>query len=159
MLFEVDLYTEESGETIQKFLNTQIMPTVTDLEKLALSVSRYKPSFTKAVFRRNLSYLEEEFREVSKNFLSLYYIYKNPDKLFADLKLDPQKDKEKIKKLNEDYKTSRFVVIDHLDRGFRLMEMVERQLDRYHRSADQRLAVVLSIIAITASVVTLIIRF
>ncbi len=155
MLFEIELQHEESSKTIQRLLNDEVLPAVTRVEQLALNVTRYRVSFWRIFRRKNLAYLENEYREASRELLSLYYIYTNPDKLFADLKLEAEQDVEKIKILSEDYRLSRSTVMYHFDRGLGLIEMVQSQLDRYHRSADQRLAIFLSTFAITITIITL----
>lgn len=157
MLFPLKYTNEDANKTIQTFMNDQLMPVLDELEMLALAILRFRID-TLGLFRRyRLAKLENEYREKSKRFLTLYHIYTNPEKLFADLKLDAQKDVELIQQLRADYENSKILVSYHVDRGFRMVELLQEQLDRYHRSADQRMAVVLSILAIATSVVSIII--
>jgi len=159
MLFEQTYTNEDASKTIENFLNDRLIPQVNALESLAVAVQRLKIGTFGVFHRKQLAALEQDFREKSKQFLTLNHIYSDPDKLFADLKLDPQKDAERIKDLQADYENSKTLVNYHMKRGFRMLELLQRQLDRYHRSADQRLAVFLSILAITASVISVGVSF
>jgi len=152
MLFKAHYTSEEANKTIQNFVNSQLVPTVEELENLAVTSLRFRIGIFGLIYRRRLHTLQHGFRDKAKNFLTLYHIYTSPDKLFADLKLDPQKDEEMISQLKADYENSKDLVSYHLDRGFRMIEFVQGQLDDYQRNIDARLAVFLSILAIGASI-------
>ena len=159
MLFQVNYLNEEENKTIETFVNTQLIPTVSELENLAISSSRFRVDTFGIMYRHRLSTLQQSFRDKSKLFLTLYNIYTNPDKLFADLKLDTQKDKEQIKQLKSDYDLSKDLVAYHMDRGFRMIELLQSQLDNFQRNEDARLAVSLSVIATTVSVISITFSF
>lgn len=159
MLFQANYTNEEANKTIQNFVNSQLVPVVEGLENLGVSALRFRVGFLGLLYRRRLNSLQKGFREKAKEFLTLYHIYTNPDKLFADLKLDPQKDAEHIAQLKADYENSKDLVMYHMDRGFRMIELLQGQLDHYQRSTDERLAVSLSILAIGASVSSVLFSF
>lgn len=158
-MFGEEYTNEEANKTISTFVNNQLIPNVEELENLAVAMLRFRVDIFGLIYRHRLNTLQQSFRDKAKQFLTLYGIYSDPDKLFADLKLDPQKDQKKIATLKVDYFQSKDLVGFHMKRGFRMVELLQRQLDQYHRSADQRMAVFLSIIATFVSVTSILFSY
>jgi len=156
MLFQTLLREDEANKIIKDFTAKQLEPALSKLEKLALNVSRFRIDLFSSFNRRGLHHLQEQYQEENRNLLGLYYLYGNPTKLFADLKLDPQKDAEKIKSLMDEYYYSRQAIMASFDQAFKLLELSDRQLSRFYQSADQRLAMFLSSAAITVSALAVI---
>jgi hypothetical protein len=159
MLFQLEYKNEDSNKTIQKYVNSQLIPIVDELENLAISALRLDVSFFGIVSRRHLGTLNDTYRDKAKQFLTLYHIFLSPDKLFADLKLDPQKDAKKILELRADYENSKDLVEYHMKRGFRMIELLQSQMDRQYTSSDQRLVAFISAVAVTVAFLSLIVPF
>ena len=151
------LKSTEASEYIDKFVNEQLTPTITELEKVALSVARFRVTLTGSFFRRKLSTLNNNFQEQTKNFLVLYYMYSNPDKLFADLKLEPS-ETQRIELIMGDYQLSRQMVMAQFEEGFRLIDLIDRQVNTFYRSADHKMAIVLSLAAVVVSLIAILAR-
>jgi hypothetical protein len=151
------LKSTETSEFIDKFINEQLTPTITELEKVALNVTRFKVTLWGSFSRGRLARLHQNFQEQTKNFLVLYYMYSNPDKFFAELQLKPS-DTERIDSVMEGYTKSREMVMALFEEGFRLNELIDRQITTYDRSADHRMAITLSLLAVIASLFAVLAR-
>jgi len=147
--------TKEAGEIIMIFSKDKLLPAITDLEKFAIKVANHKTSFTSSFFQKNLNKLNSEYKEKYKNIFTLYHLYSTPDELFKDLK-EIKNDPQSIKIVGSrmaDYFNSKQAILNSFEKGFKLLEIIEHQLDRYFQSADNRISITLSIFAITISII------
>ena len=158
MSFQPLFQTDEAGKTILDFTKDELLPAVKSLEKLAIEIADYRINFWNSFFRKRLSDLQKKYQKENKKFLDLYHKYSTPDELFSQFNSDSYKDKQKIGMMIGDYFNSRQAVLYHFEQGFKLLEIIDRQITRYYQSADQRVAVSLSIIAITISVIITLIK-
>lgn len=159
MLFDLEYKNEHFDKTIQTYLNTQLIPVVDELENLAIATLRLRVGFFGITTRKRLSTLNNHYREEAKQFLTLYHIFLNPSRLFADLKLDMEKDAEKIRSLKADYENSRDLVEYHMKRGFRMIEFLQSQMDRQYTTSDQRLVAFLSAMAVGVALLSVFVSF
>ncbi len=154
-IFQAQFTTYKYGATLVKFINDHLLPSLGDLQKLTVDISRYKRGNIDTFFGRRLYLLEREFEEKNKNFMILYNIYNNPDKLFADFKLDPIKDEQKISVLMDEYERNRAIIERYFDQGFRLLEVSGRLIFKHYEWRDKRLIIIISFAAITISVIAI----
>mgnify|MGYP001582465452 FL=1 len=150
--------SELGGKPILNHLSTQVFPIVKEIRKLSLEIGDYRQGFINSFFRKTLSELQEKYRIINKNLLQTYHIYETPDELFKENTLDQQKDQQRIAEMLSDYMNTRNAVIPHFQEGFALLEIIDRNLNRYSQSADQRISIVLSITAITISIILAILK-
>jgi hypothetical protein len=156
MFIPINFSSVESKKILEDFVHGQLMPAIQDLNTLSVNVARYRMTFLHSFKRRKVNHIEKQYQEQNKNFLVLYFLYNNPNKLFASLKLDPKNDEALLKDIMDDYRMSGDIVLTNFKQGFRMLEIIDRQLNRYYQSADQRIAIIFSMTAITVSLLTLI---
>lgn len=158
MSFQPLFQTHEAGKTILTLAKEKLFPAVGKLKELAMETAKYRINICNSFFRMGLDSLQRKYEEQNRNFLALYHEYSTPDELFAEFNLDPEKDKDKIGLMMGDYLKSEQAIISHFQEGFKFLEIIDRQLTRYYQSADQRMATVLSISAITISIIVAIFK-
>jgi len=149
--------SELGGKPIMDHLSKQVFPIVKEIHYLSLEIGDYKQGFLNSFFRSQLSELQEKYRVANKKFLQAYHIYQTPDELFKEVDID-QEDKQKMAVMISDYMNTKNVIMPHFQEGFTLLEVMDRNLTRYSQSADQRVSVFLSILAITISIVLILLR-
>ncbi len=155
MSFQPLFQSDEAGKTILDLAHKKLLPAISSFERLAVDVSDYRLTFWSSVYRRKFKKLESDFAKQNKDFLSLYHLYSTPDDLFATYFDATEKDPGLSGRMVADYFSSRPMIEKTFSEGFKLTEIIDRQLVRYSQSADQRVATVLAILAITISLISL----
>jgi len=154
---------EDAGKIILNFSKDKLLPSITDLEKFVIKVADYEITFISSFSRKKLNQLNSEYKEKNKNFYILYHLFSTPDELFKEIKKTKGiKDKPQLTEIDggiiADYFTAKQMIMNSFGEGFKLLGTTERQLDRYYQSADQKVATILSIFAITISIIVAIWR-
>ena len=67
--------------------------------------------------------------------------------------IDPKKDSQKMGIAMADYMGSKNLIMPSFQEGFGLLEIIDRNLNRYSQSADQRVSTSISLTAITVSII------
>lgn len=150
---------EESGKIMVTFVKDKLLPAVTDLEKFTVKVADYNSTLFNSFFRGGLRRLNLDYKNKNREFFTLYHLYSTPDELFKDIIIKNDKieqgPNEQSKKIMANYMSMRPATMNSFGDGFKLLEIIDRHLNRYSQSADQRVATTLSILAITVSIITL----
>ncbi len=144
--------SEEGGKAIMRLMSEEVFPVKKEIQDLSVEIADYKQGFLNSFYRKRLSELEERYRLVYKRFLNSYRAYQTPDILFKDSNIDPKTDPQKMATVMADYMGSQAAVAPHFVAGFGLFEVMDRTLNRCRQSADQRVTISISVIAILISV-------
>lgn len=145
--------SEEGGQRIMLFLKESVFPTLREVQELSLEVASYTQGFLNSFDRRQFWHLENRYQTLNKRFLTNFHIYQTPDELFKEETEADKKDAYKSAMLISDYMKTVGAIKPHFDEGFRLLEIIDRTLLRYAQSADQRVATILSLTAITVTII------
>jgi hypothetical protein len=145
----------ESGNAIMQHMKDAVLPAEKAIQVLALKVFDYKPTLLNSFQRAKFSEISEEYRVVSGEFLRAYKIFQTPDELFKQIQSN---DSQKAAMYVSDLMRFSPAAKPHFDECFRLLEIIDRSLTRYSESSDQRVATILSLTAISVSIMVAIFK-
>lgn len=148
--------TEEAGRIILDMTKDKIIPTVKDLRELSMEVANHKVDFISSFYRKKLNELNERYRRENKKFLEIYHTYSTPDLLFGNT---TEINRERTGLMMGDYMNSKGVIMENFKEGFHFIEILDRQLVRRFQAADQIVSIILSLAAITISVITILLNW
>lgn len=141
---------DASGQAIAKFLFEELNPVVGELRQLAVDVSGFKLAFWASFTTRGLRNLEELYNATMKRFMTAYKKWQNPDELFGEV---PPKDDEEAGPMLADYLRFSDLVDKSINEGFRLVGHIDGVLSQQRSIAYNRVAMMISIAAITVSII------
>lgn len=129
-------------------LADELQPALVDLTSLAKRAASLKIGVFKSFWPKDLDALEDSYANTMTRFMDAYHKWAFPDEMFRGrTDYDAQ--------MLADYIKARPLLKEHINEGFRLLEYIDRTLGGHRSSARNRVAVILSLMAVVVSVVAL----
>ncbi|MFH1656163.1 MAG: hypothetical protein ABH956_00105 [Candidatus Nealsonbacteria bacterium] len=150
-------YTKEFSDIIGKFSKDELFPCISEINKLAIDVSKFRSSFWGDLSKNKILKLENRYKDISVKFINLYHKWNTPDILFKDLNQNP-KDIEKDGKIIADYFSTNQAVMKHINESFRLLGYIDKILTGQDTAFYNRVSIALAIIAVTISIIVAILK-
>jgi hypothetical protein len=150
--------TEIATRVIMNFVATNVFPVKKEIQEFSLEVASYSQGFWNSFLRHELGSLEKRYRELNQKFLTTYHTFDTPDELLKETN-DQLKDNQNLMGLvMADYMQIDNMVQKQFDECFRMLSVISRDLSRYSQATDQRVATILSMAAISVSVIVAIFK-
>jgi hypothetical protein len=140
---------------ILEFVKKELIPATRELQDLAVDCSSAGMGFFESLTRTKLNTIEATYLEKSQQFMSIYKKWADPNELFISLR--PTNDKESGKIIGP-YISMKPAVQEYFDEGFRVISYIQTYITTQSTSLYNRLAVLLSVLAITISVIIAILK-
>ncbi|MBN1254902.1 MAG: hypothetical protein JXA50_06485 [Deltaproteobacteria bacterium] len=136
-----------SGQKIVlEFLRDELQPVILKLQSVAQQTSSLRVGFWGSFTQKELRTLEQSYVETMSRFMVAYKKWYFPDEMFKDVGSS-----HNVQMLS-DYIKVKPALKEHIQEGFRLLEYIDRILSGQKSTAYNRVAMSLSIVAITVSV-------
>jgi len=148
--------SKQAGTIIANFMKDELLPLNEELQVLAIDVSSLQIGFFESFTRKRLDELEKSYIDSMTRFMRAYQKWFDPDELFKGVKTD---DAQGTAVILGDYFRSRQANQKHFDEGFRLLGHIDRIISGKKYMAYNRVAMFLSILAITVAIVVVIFQF
>lgn len=133
--------------TLLTFFREELQPVVADLQSLAEDVAGFRVGFLESITRRRLRELEKRYAHSMTQFMTVYRKWHSPDEMFKGIG-----DSYNAEVLAE-YQRIKPALAEHIQEGFRVLGFIDRLVGGARSVADNRVAVILSISAITVSII------
>ncbi len=144
---------EDAGKEILTFTKDEMFPCLEDIRKLAVEVSGARLKYVEIFYNQRLRGQRKKYGKSFRDFLTLHRKWSTPDILYEAIKVNPR-DSVKAARMMQDYMNSAPAVKPHLDEGFRLLNQIDKALTNQETASYNRITVLLSLLAITISIVT-----
>ncbi len=133
---------------VLSYFKDELNPTVTALQTFAEEVASYKVGFFESLTRKKLEGMESRYAEHMSSFMRIYKKWHLPDEMFKDVQIADKTG------LLAEYMQLKPSLTEHINEGFRVLAFIDKLISGARSTADTQVAVILSIIAITISIVT-----
>ena len=134
-------------QVVLAFLRDELQPVILDLHSMAQRASLFRIGFWASFTPRGFQDIENSYIDAMTRFMSAYKKWYFPDELFsgAGHSYNAQ--------VLADYMTMKPALQEHIHEGFRLLEYIDRVLSGQKSVVYNRVAMSLSVAAITVSVI------
>jgi len=148
------IYLTESDKLILKFVKEKLIPIAKELRVLALECASTKIGFWETFTHTELKKIESKCQVKSKKFLDYYKKWSDPTEFFESLK---PKNGEERQIIMRSYINMKAAVEEYLKECFRMISYIQTYITTQSTSLYNRLAITLSLLAITTSIILAII--
>lgn len=146
----MNVNSSQSGtgqKIVLTFLKDELQPVILELHSVARNASSFRTGFWGSFTQKNLRNIETAYVDAMNRFMAAYKKWCFPDELFKDAgsSYTPQ--------ALVDYMSMKPALQEHIHEGFRLLEYTDRVISGQRSAASNRVAIFLSIVAITVSII------
>lgn len=138
--------------TVLSYFREELQPVIADLQVLAKEAAGFKVGFVESIARKKLHELEERYAKSMALFMEVYKKWHFPDEMFKGIGASYNAE------VLAEYQGLKPALSEHINEGFRVLGFIDRVVGGARSVADNRVAVLLSMAAITISIVTAIIQ-
>ena len=134
-------------QVVLAFLRDELQPIILNLHALAQRASSLDTGFWESFTQKEIRAAESSYGEAMQRFMAAYKKWYFPDEMFATA--GPAYTADTL----ANYMAMRPALAEHVHEGFRLLEYIDRIISGHKSVAYNRVAIFLSITAITVSVI------
>ena len=138
--------------TVLTYFREELQPVIADLQLLAEDVAAFQVGFTESIRRNKLHELESKYAQSMARFMAAYKKWHFPDQMFKGIGASYNAE------VLTEYQSIKPALSEHIQEGFRVLSFIDRLIGGARSVADNRVAVILSISAITVSIVVAVIQ-
>ena len=137
------LEISRGGKLILNTIKDELFPCIKNLKDLIIKIQKCHIKFP--LYSFELNKLEKEYLEVSEKFFTVSIKLQTPDILFKDLEEDPR--------YIVDYFQYKEAIGQTIVDGSKIIEIIDRTLDRKRQNIENNRALYISITAIVLSII------
>lgn len=138
--------------TVLSYFREELQPVIAELQSLAEDVAAFQVGFAESISRKKLHELENRYAQSMALFMVAYKKWHFPDEMFKGIGASYN-----AETLTE-YLSIKPALSEHIQEGFRVLGFIDRLIAGARPIADNRVAVILSIGAITVSIIVAVIQ-
>ncbi|MDA8133353.1 MAG: hypothetical protein M0T82_01910 [Desulfobacteraceae bacterium] len=138
----------KGGQIVLDYFKNELNPAVADLQSFAEEVASYKVGFFESLTRKKLDGIERRYAAYMSSFMRIYKKWHLPDEMFRDVQIADKNS------LIAEYMQIKPSLTEHINEGFRVLAFIDKLVGGARSTADNQVAVILALIAITISIVT-----
>lgn len=133
---------------VLSYFRDELLPVIAELQVLAEDIARFQVGFAESIRRKRLRALEGRYVQLMARFMGAYKKWHFPDEMFKGI-IGASYHADVI----AEYQRMKPALSEHIQEGFRVLGFIDRLIGGARAVADNRVAVILSIAAITVSII------
>ncbi|MFC6635439.1 hypothetical protein [Microbulbifer taiwanensis] len=129
------------------YFREELQPVLSELHELSVKLSGFKVGFFESITRNRIRDLEADYANLMNRFMATYKKWYLPEEMFNGTGV------ELTTEAYSEYHGLKSAFTEHIQEGFRLISFADRLVGGARSIADNRVAITVSISAITVSVI------